>query len=308
MARVTPVLTSGSVDRAAGRQVFCKAEIFQRGGAFKFRGAYNSIAALGAEGQQQGVVTHSSGNHAGAVAMAAQLLGCTAHIVAPRTAPRVKLDAVKAFGGRLTLCDPTMEAREAACQKIQDETGAHFVPPYNYGETICGQGTIALEFLEQCAGLQAIVVPVSGGGMLSGIAVAAKALEPGIRIIAAEPVGLNDAADVALCMAAGELVEVPRTRTIADGLQARLGDLTWPIVRDHVDDVITVEENEIVGGMRLCYERMKVVVEPSGAVGLAAVVGEKFAERHGDLERVGVILCGGNVDLNTRGFWESWRA
>ena len=120
--------------------------------------------------------------------------------------------------------------------------------------------------------------------------------------------GLNDAADVALCMAAGELVEVPRTRTIADGLQARLGDLTWPIVRDHVDDVITVEENEIVGGMRLCYERMKVVVEPSGAVGLAAVVGEKFAERHGDLERVGVILCGGNVDLNTRGFWESWRA
>ena len=287
-------------------QVF-KAEIFQKGGSFKFRGSFNSVASLSPEQLARGVVTHSSGNHAAAVALAAQMKGAKAHIVVPRTAPKVKLTAVREYGGQVHLCEPTMDAREAAMEEIRARTGAHFIAPYNYGPTICGQGTIATELLEQAPELDCVVVPVSGGGMISGIATAVKALRPDCAVLAAEPVGLNGVADVALAKAAGELAEVPKTQTIADGLQARLGDLTWPIVRDKVDAVVTVTEAEIVAAMKLCFERMKVVVEPSGAVGLAAVLTEAFRREWGERKNVGVILCGGNADLEAKGFWDLWR-
>ncbi|GAB4819160.1 hypothetical protein N2152v2_006206 [Parachlorella kessleri] len=213
------------------------------------------------------------------------------------------------YGGQVTLCEPTIDAREAATAEVQAATGAVFIPPYNAKDTIAGQGTIALELLEQVPDLDAIIVPVSGGGMLSGIAVAAKALRPGILVLAAEPTGLNNAADVAASKAAGRLVPTPKPVTIADGLEARLGDLTWPIVRDLVDGVITISEEEIVAAMRLCFERMKVVVEPSGAAGLAAALSQHFCHdpQYSQCRRVGVILCGGNIDLAAKGFWDLWK-
>lgn len=304
------MLTCASIDArcgVAGRKLFFKCEVFQKGGAFKFRGACNSVALLSQEQAARGVVTHSSGNHAAALALAAKLRGVPAHIVVPEDAPRCKLDAVREYGGRLVLCAPTMDARERACAKVVEETGAAFVPPYDYGPVIAGQGTIALELLEQVPDLDAIVVPISGGGMISGIAIAAKALKPGIRVVAAEPRGANDAADAAAAKAAGARADgMPKPRTIADGLQARLGDLTWPVVRDLVDGVIVIDDAEIVAAMRLVMERMKVVVEPSGAAGLAAALSPAGAAALAGCARVGVILCGGNLDFGARGFWDGW--
>ncbi|KAG2439507.1 hypothetical protein HXX76_004861 [Chlamydomonas incerta] len=293
---------------AGGRQLFFKCEIFQRTGAFKFRGACNSVQLLGDEESKKGVVTHSSGNHAAALALAAKLRGIPAHIVVPHTTPQCKVDAVRAYGGTLYFCEPTVDAREAKCAEVAAATGATLVPPYNYGPVIAGQGTIGLEFLDQVPDLDALVVPVSGGGMISGIALAAKALKPGIQVIAAEPAGTNGGADVALSKMAGWVVPVAKPDTIADGLQGRLGDLTWPVVRDLVDAVVVVDEQEIVGAMRLIMERMKLVVEPSGAVGLAAVLSPAFASNTHTrgCRRVGVVLCGGNVDLGARGLWDCW--
>ncbi|PNW82207.1 hypothetical protein CHLRE_06g278101v5 [Chlamydomonas reinhardtii] len=308
-AHVTSVQTCSALNElAGGRQLFFKCEIFQRTGAFKFRGACNSVQLLSDEEAKKGVVTHSSGNHAAALALAAKLRGIPAHIVVPHTTPQCKVDAVRAYGGTLYFCEPTVDAREAKCAEVAATTGATLVPPYNYGPVIAGQGTIALEFLEQVPDLDALVVPVSGGGMISGIALAAKALKPGIKIIAAEPGGTNGGADVALSKMAGWVVPCAKPNTIADGLQGRLGDLTWPVVRDLVDCVVVVDEQEIVGAMRLIMERMKLVVEPSGAVGLAAVLSPAFgasAQTRG-CKRVGVVLCGGNVDLGARGLWDCW--
>jgi len=196
-----------------------------------------------------------------------------------------------------------MDGRESRCSELARSTGATFIHPYD-PRVIAGQGTIALELLEQVADLEAVVVPVSGGGMISGISVAAKALRPGIKVIAAEPTGRNDAADVLRSKEAGELVLCDKPDTIADGLQGRLGSNTWPIVRELVDAVVPVAEDEILRAMRLCYERMKVVVEPSGAVGLAAALSSRFPMPRGS--RVGVVLCGGNVDLAGKGVWELW--
>ncbi|KAG2501904.1 hypothetical protein HYH03_000402 [Edaphochlamys debaryana] len=308
-AHFTPVQTCRSLDQLAGsRSLFFKCEIFQRTGAFKFRGACNSVFALSEEEASKGVVTHSSGNHAAALALAAKLRGIPAHIVVPRTTPQCKVDAIMGYGGKLHFCEPTMEAREEACARVQAETGAVFIPPYNYGPVIAGQGTIALEFLAQVPDLDALVVPISGGGMISGIALAAKALRPGIKVIAAEPAGTNGAPDTALAKMAGWVVPCARTDTIADGLQGRLGSLTWPVVRDLVDGVVVVDEAEIVNAMRLIMERMKLVVEPSGAVGLAAVLSPAWASGHVTREctRVGVVLCGGNLDLGAKGFWDMW--
>ncbi|GLC41089.1 hypothetical protein PLESTB_000944100 [Pleodorina starrii] len=304
----TPVMTCSTIDKLAGRQLFFKCETFQKTGAFKFRGACNSVFVLGDEEAKRGVVTHSSGNHAAALALAAQLRGIPAHIVVPRTTPQCKVEAVVGYGGEVHFCEPTMEAREAACAELQARTGAVLVPPYNYGPVMAGQGTIAIEFLQQVHDLDVLVVPVSGGGMISGIALAAKAIKPGIKVVAAEPGGLNRSPDVALAKMAGWLLPCARTETIADGLQGRLGDLTWPVVRDLVDGVVVVEEQQIVGAMRLIMERMKLVVEPSGAVGLAAVLSPGWAAcaATADCGRVGVVLCGGNLDLAPRGFWEGW--
>ncbi|EFJ52739.1 serine/threonine dehydratase serine racemase [Volvox carteri f. nagariensis] len=304
----TPVQTCSTIDKLAGRSVFFKCETFQKTGAFKFRGACNSVFSLSDEDAKRGVVTHSSGNHAAALALAAKLRGIPAHIVVPRTTPQCKVDAVIEYGGEVHFCEPTMEAREAACAELQARTGAVLVPPYNYGPVMAGQGTIAIEFLQQVPDLDVLVVPISGGGMISGMALAAKAINPGIKVVAAEPAGSNRSPDVALAKIAGWLVPCARTETIADGLQGRMGDLTWPVVRDLVDGVVVVDEAEIVGAMRLIMERMKLVVEPSGAVGLAAVLspgwGASAATR--GCQRVGVVLCGGNLDLQTRGFWDMW--
>ncbi|KAL2631958.1 hypothetical protein R1flu_016644 [Riccia fluitans] len=301
-AHVTPVLTCSSINAEAGRNLHFKCENFQKGGAFKFRGACNAVFSLPEETAKQGVVTHSSGNHAAAVALAAQIRGIPAHIVVPKNSPACKIANVERYGGNVITCEPTMESREKTAKTVQDETGAVMIPPFNDGRVMSGQGTVFVEFLEQVPNLDAIFVPISGGGLTSGIALAAKALKPTIKIFAAEPMGADDAAQ---SKAAGKIVTLPEVNTIADGLRAFLGDLTWPVVRDLVEDVITVSDCEIVNAMKMCYERLKVTVEPSAVVGLAAVLSHRFQEdpRHLNCNDIGIILSGGNVDLDA--LWTS---
>ncbi|XP_058083120.1 serine racemase [Magnolia sinica] len=299
----TPVLSSESLNSISGRRLFFKGECFQKGGAFKFRGACNAIFSLGDDEAIKGVITHSSGNHAAAVSLAAKLRGIPAYIVIPKNAPNCKVENVKRYGGQVIWSEPTMKSRESIATKMQQETGAVLVHPFNDGRIISGQGTISLELLEQVPEIDTIIVPISGGGLISGVALAAKAINPTIRVLAAEPKGADDAAQ---SKAAGRIVMLPETNTIADGLRAVLGDLTWPIVRDLVDDIITVEDEEIVQAMRMCYEILKVCVEPSGAIGLAAVLSTRFHQNPAwkDSNNIGIILSGGNVDLGP--LWESY--
>ncbi|KAI3932645.1 hypothetical protein MKW98_012616 [Papaver atlanticum] len=266
-------------------------------------GACNAIFSLKDEQAANGVVTHSSGNHAAAVSLAAKLRGIPAYIVIPKNAPICKVENVRRYGGNVIWSDATMQSRESIANNVLQETGAFLVHPFNDGRIISGQGTISLELLEQIPQIDTIIVPISGGGLISGVALAAKSINPKIRILAAEPRGANDAA---LSMAAGEIVTLPQTNTIADGLRAFLGDLTWPIVRDFVDGVITVEDKDIIEAMRMCYEILKVAVEPSGAIGLAAVLSATFLENPAwkDCSNVAIILSGGNVDLGV--LWESF--
>ncbi|XP_024543931.1 serine racemase [Selaginella moellendorffii] len=300
--RVTQVITSSSLDALAGRSLFFKCELFQRGGAFKIRGASNAIFSLSDEQAERGVVTHSSGNHAAAVALAAKLRGIPAHIVVPRNAPKCKVENVERYGGKISWCDPSVESREAVCASVKSKTNAVLVHPFNDPQVISGQGTVALEFLEQVPQLDVIIAPISGGGLISGISIAAKAIKPEIKIIAAEPTGADDAAR---SKAANSVQTNKQTCTIADGLRASLGSLTWPIVRDFVDEVVTVDDSAILEAMKMCYERLKVVVEPSGAIGLAVALSDKFrsnpAVKH--CTNVGIVLSGGNCDLT--GLWES---
>ncbi|KAK9797422.1 hypothetical protein WJX73_010929 [Symbiochloris irregularis] len=307
-AHVTPVLTCDTLDRLAGRQLYLKCENLQKTGAFKFRGACNAVQSLSEEEASRGVITHSSGNHAGALASAAAARCIKAYIVVPEGTPQCKLDAIAGYGAQLEICAPGIEAREAACRRLQQATGAVFIPPYNYAPVMAGQGTVALELLKQVQGLDAIIVCVSGGGLISGIATAAKGLNPDITILAAEPSGRNDAADVAAALQAGHLVEIDPPDTIADGLKARMGTLTWPVIRQRVDGAIVVSEEDIVNAMQLCYERAKVVVEPSGAAALAAALNPSFQQdpRWQHLRRVGIILSGGNADLAGKGLWASF--
>ncbi|XP_065858246.1 serine racemase [Euphorbia lathyris] len=300
----TPVLTSETLNSISGRKLFFKCECFQKGGAFKCRGACNAIFSLDDDQAAKGVVTHSSGNHAAALALAAKLRGIPAYIVVPKNAPKCKVENVKRYGGQVTWSEPTMNSRESVAAKVVQETGAVLIHPYNDGRIISGQGTVALELLEQAPQIDTIIVPISGGGLISGVALAAKAINPSIRILAAEPQGANDAAQ---SKTAGEIITLPETNTIADGLRAFLGNLTWPVVRDLVDDVITVEDKEIVEAMKLCYEILKVAVEPSGAIGLAAVLSDSFRTnpKWKDCSNVGIVLSGGNVDLTV--LWDSLR-
>ncbi|CAN1778008.1 Serine racemase [Linum perenne] len=300
----TPVLTSESLNDLCGRKLYFKCECFQKGGAFKFRGACNAIYSLGDEQAAKGVVTHSSGNHAAALALAAKLRGIPSYIVIPKNAPECKVENVLRYGGQVIRCESTMQARADTASKVMEETGALLVHPFNDGRIISGQGTIALELLEQVTHLDTLVVPISGGGLISGVALAAKSINPSLKVFAAEPKGANDSA---LSKAAGQIVTLPQTDTIADGLRAFLGDLTWPILRDLVDDVIVVDDNEIIDAMKLCYEILKVAVEPSGAIGLAAVLSSNFHEHPSwkDCNHIGIILSGGNVDLGV--LWESLR-
>lgn len=290
----TPVLTCRTLDRLAGRALFFKCELFQKAGAFKFRGASNAVLKLDASIAARGVVTHSSGNHAGALALAAQMRGIPAHIVMPRTALAVKRRAVQDYGGQVIDCEPTVQSRADTAAEVAQRTGATLIPPFNHPDIIAGQGTAALELLEDVPDLDAVIAPVGGGGLISGVTIAAQGVRPGIRVFAGEPLGADDAAR---SKAAGRLIPQTDPRTIADGLLVSLGDLTWPVVRDRVEAVLTVSEDEIIRAMRLVWERAKLMIEPSSAVAVAAVLADSFRALSG-LRRVGVILSGGNVDLD----------
>ncbi|KAK8478983.1 hypothetical protein V6N13_096190 [Hibiscus sabdariffa] len=294
----TPVMTSESLDAISGRRLFFKCECFQKGGAFKFRGACNAIFSLDDQQAAKGVVTHSSGNHAAALALAAKLRGITAYVVIPKNAPQCKVQNVLRYGGQIVWSEAPVQSREEIATKVLQETGAAFIHPYDDGRIISGQGTVSLELLEQAPQIDTIIVPISGGGLMSGVALAAKSINPAIRILAAEPKGANDAAQ---SKAAGRIVTLPETNTVADGLRAFLGELTWPVVRDLVDDIIIVDDTEIIDAMRLCYEILKVAVEPSGAIGLAAVLSDSFRSNPAwkDCNRIGIILSGGNLDLES---------
>lgn len=295
-AHVTPVVTSRTMDERSHRSLFFKCENLQRVGAFKFRGAMNAVAKLDEATAQRGVVTHSSGNHAQALALAARIRGIPAHIVMPTNAPEVKRQAVLGYGANVIPCAPTQAAREETAARVVSSTGGTLVPPYDHPDVIAGQGTIALELFASHADLDAVIVPVGGGGMVSGIALAYRELAPHVRVIGAEPL---DADDASRSKGGGVLVPQTGTHTVADGLRTSLGGLTWPVVRDVVDRIETVSEEAIVAAMRLVFERMKLVIEPSAAVGVAVALSGALRE---DERRVGIVLCGGNVDLDALPF------
>ncbi len=287
----TPVLTCASLDDMAGARLYFKCENLQRCGAFKIRGATNAIALLSEEEARRGVVTHSSGNHAAALSLAARARGTTAWIVMPSNAPEVKKAAVRAYGGRITECAPTVAAREAAAQEIIERTGAVMIHPYNDARIIAGQGTAALELLTEIPDLDFILAPVSGGGLLSGTAIAAKGVRPQIRVIGCEP---KNADDAFRSKASGKIEPMEHPDTIADGLRASLCERTFAVIRERVDEVALVSEEEIVAAMRSVWERMKIIIEPSAAVAAAVAL---FRKVDWQGKKVGVILSGGNVDL-----------
>jgi len=293
-ANRTPVLTSRTLDALAGRRLFFKCEQFQRVGAFKFRGAYNAIARLDPATARRGVVTHSSGNHAQAVALAAKLRGIPAYIVMPEDAPAVKRAAVAGYGAEIHDCRPNLVARETSAAALVAATGATLIPPYDHADVIAGQGTAGLELFEEVGPLDAVIVAVGGGGLLSGVTLALRELSPQTRVFAAEPEGADDAAR---SKAAGRFIPQTDPNTIADGLRTSLGETTtWPVVRDLVEDVITVDDEAIIAAMRLVWERMKLVIEPSAAVPLAVALGPTFRGLQG-IETVGLFFSGGNLDL-----------
>lgn len=294
LAHRTPVASCATLDRLSGRRLFFKCEHLQKAGAFKFRGAANAVAKLSEEAAARGVVTHSSGNHAQALALAARMRGIAAHVVMPTSASPVKRRAVLEYGARVIDCEPTLAAREETAQQVLAETGGTLIPPYDHADIIAGQGTAALELLQDVPDLDAIIAPVGGGGLVSGVCAATKGLSPATTVFAAEPCGADDAYR---SQAAGELLPQTGPKTIADGLLTSLGALTWPYVRDQVEEVLLVGEEEIVAAMRLAWERAKLLIEPSAAVPLAAALSESFRSRSG-WGRVGIVLSGGNVNLD----------
>ena len=288
----TPVLTSASIDAEIGARLYFKCENFQKIGAFKPRGACNAVFSLSPEEARNGVVTHSSGNHGAALAYAAQRRGIPAWVVMPDNAPKVKQENVRRFGAMIRLCAPTVAAREATCADVQRTTGATLIHPFDDARVIAGQGTAAIELLEQAGNLDVVVAPCGGGGLLSGTAIAAKALQPGIRVFGAEPANAGDAA---ASFRSGKIEPLPPTSTIADGLRTSLAPRTFAAIRAHVDSFGTCSEEAIVRAMRMTWERMKIVIEPSAAVPLACLL-----DRSLDVAgaRVGIVVSGGNVDLD----------
>jgi threonine dehydratase len=289
---VTPVLTSATLDEQSGAKLYFKCENFQKGGAFKARGATNAVFALPDAQAQRGVATHSSGNHAAALSRAARLRGLRAYIVMPDNAPMAKRAAVARYGGEITWCAPTLAAREGTAREVVAATGATLVHPYDDLTVMAGQATAAVELLSEVPDLDVILCPVGGGGLLSGTAVAAKTLKPAIRVIGVEPAGADDAAR---SFRAGRIFPSTHPNTIADGLRSSLGEKPFAEIRRRVDDITTVTDEAIVRAMRQLWEVLKIVVEPSGAVPYAALLGE-----HPQLtgRRVGIILSGGNLDLD----------
>jgi threonine ammonia-lyase medium form len=293
VANLTPVLTSRTLDGEAGATVLLKAENFQRAGAFKFRGAFNRISRLSPEELARGVATYSSGNHAQAVALAARLLGARAVILMPEDAPAAKLAATRGYGAEVVTYDRYSGDRVAMGTELAARRGLVLVPPYEDPHVMAGQGTTGLEFLEQVGILDVLVVPVGGGGLIAGSGTAAKGLHPQIRVVGVEP---EEGDDTRRSLAAGRRVRIDVPRTIADGLQAEIpGELTFEVNAQVVDEIVTVRDDEIVEAMRFLFERMKVVVEPSGAVGVAALLSGRLDGVAG--RRVGVILSGGNVGV-----------
>jgi threonine dehydratase len=287
----THVLTSSYLNQLSGSELFFKCENFQKIGAFKIRGAMNAVLTLPKEKLKNGIATHSSGNHAQAIAYAARQLGAKAYIVMPNTSPLVKVDAVKGYGAEITFCEPNQQARETALQNIVDKTGAEFIHPYNDERVITGQATCAKELIEKIPGLDFILAPVGGGGLLSGTLLSAHYFSDTTKVYAGEPEG---AADAVISLKSGKIEAAPYINTIADGLLTKLGDITFPIIQQYVTDILTVSDEEIIAALKLVYERMKIIVEPSCVVPFAALLKNKelFAGK-----KVGIILSGGNVDL-----------
>lgn len=290
----TPVATCQSLDRLVGSRLHFKCENLQKAGAFKSRGACNAVFSLDEGRAARGVVTHSSGNHAGALARAAMLRGIPAYVVMPHTAPQVKVAAVREYGGRITFCEPTLAARESAAAGVVRETGASLIHPYDDPQIIAGQATVALELLEQVSDLDVVIAPVGGGGLISGILLAVKSLRPEVQVVAAEPCQADDAYR---SWKAGHVIPSESPRTIADGLLTSLGELTFPIIRELVDDIWLASEAAIARAMRLVFERMKLVIEPSAAVPLAALLEQPDSNRRPG-RSIGIVVSGGNVDLD----------
>lgn len=291
-AHRTPVFTSSHFNSITGGSIYFKCENFQKVGAFKFRGACNAVGKLSKEQGNKGIVTHSSGNHAQAVALAANINGYKATIVMPENAPKVKVKAVRDYGADIVFCEPTIEAREETARRIISESGSTFIHPYNQPDIIAGQGTAAKELLEDVPDLDIIIAPVGGGGLISGTAITARHLKPGIKILGVEPELADDAYR---SFKSGKPEPVLRTDTVADGLRTSVGELPFEIIKTHLDDIVTVPESSIIRDMRAVWERMKIIIEPSSSVSLAAI-------RDGKIDvsgkKAGLILTGGNVDLD----------
>ena len=290
-AHRTPVLTSESINHITGAKILFKCENFQKAGAFKFRGATNAVLSLSDEEAQRGVGTHSSGNHAAALALSARNRGVKAYVVMPENAPEIKKKAVAGYGAEVTFCKPVLESRESALASIIEQTGATEIHPYNNFAVIAGQGTAAKEMLEDESGFDLVLVPVGGGGLLAGSALSVKHLSPGTRVIGCEPRGADDAYRSFL---QGEIVPSLNPQTIADGLLTSLGERPFAIIRNDVDDIVTVSEKSIIDAMRMVWERMKIVIEASSAVPLAAIL-EGSVNVQG--QKAGIIVSGGNLDL-----------
>lgn len=288
----TPVLSSTLLNELFGAELFFKCENFQKVGAFKSRGAVNAVLSLSNDELSRGVCTHSSGNHAQALARAAKINGIKAYIVMPDNAPKVKIDAVKQYGGEITFCKPTLKAREDTIAKVIAKTGSTEIHPYNNLRIICGQATAAMELINEIADLDIIIAPVGGGGLLSGTALSANYFSPKTKVIAAEPERADDAFQ---SFRAKKLIPSENPNTIADGLLTSLGSLTFPIITNYVYDIVTVKEESIIQAMKLIWERMKIIIEPSSAVPLASLIEKKIEIKN---KRIGIIISGGNVDLN----------
>ena len=290
----TPILTSQTLDEMAGRKLFFKCENFQKVGAFKLRGGWNAVSMLSDEEAAKGVCTHSSGNHAQAVAFSAMKRGIASYIVMPNNVPDVKLDAVKGYGANIILCEPTLEARETTLDEITKKTGAQVVHPFNNPNVIAGQGTAALEMIEDLGTLDAMIAPIGGGGLMSGTCIATRSLLPETKLFGAEPAGADDAYR---SLKEGKIIPQTDPDTICDGLLTSLGEYTWNILKDHLEAIYTVTDDEVINAMRLVWERMKIIIEPSSATAVAVALKSEFKALEG-LEKVGIILTGGNVELS----------
>ena len=293
----TPIMTSKSINALYGLDLYFKCENFQKIGAFKIRGGMNASLQLTKEQLEKGVATHSSGNHAQALAFAAKMLGIKAYIVMPESSPQVKVNAVKGYGAEVTICASNQAARESTLQGIVDKTGATFIHPYDNDEVITGQATCVKEIIEAMPDVDIVVTPVGGGGLLSGTCLGAHYFKPGLKVYAGEPEG---AADAVLSIQSGKVEKAPFVNTIADGLLTTLSEQTLAIIKEHVTDILLVSEEEIIAALRLIYERMKIIVEPSCVVPFAAAMRNAHLFKG---KKVGIILTGGNVDLTKFGTW-----